>query len=84
MLTHKYFRVAQNFKHEKSIWDQTDFDSLGSKHCKNAKILKFGQYNILQNVIKILLHNNLVNPIIIVVYRSAGPDKSPDFPPKMP
>ena len=37
-------RVAQNFKHEKFIWDQTDSGSLGSKHCKNAKILKFGQY----------------------------------------
>ena len=37
-------RVAQNFKHEKFIWDQTDSGSLGSKHYKNAKILKFGQY----------------------------------------
>ena len=37
-------RVAQNFKYEIFIWDQTDSDSLGSKHYKNAKILKFGQY----------------------------------------
>ena len=37
-------RVAQNFKHEKFIWDQTDSGSLGSKHHKNAKMLKFGQY----------------------------------------
>ena len=35
-------RVAQNFKHEKFIWDQKDSSSLGSKHYKNAKILKFG------------------------------------------
>ena len=37
-------RAANNFKHEKFIWDQTDSGSLGSKHCKNTKILKFGQY----------------------------------------
>ena len=39
-----WIRVAQNFKYEKFIWDQTDSGSLGSKHYKNAKILKFGQY----------------------------------------
>ena len=37
-------RVTQNFKHEKFIWDQTDSDFLCSKHYKDAKILKFGQY----------------------------------------
>ena len=37
-------RVAQTFIHEKFVWDQTDFGFLGSKHYKNTKILKFGQY----------------------------------------
>ena len=37
-------RAAQNFKHEKFIWDQTDFGSLGSRYYKNAKLLTFGQH----------------------------------------
>ena len=41
---HLVLRAAQNFKHEKFIWDLTDSGSLGSKHYKIAKILKFRQY----------------------------------------
>ena len=40
----KPVRVAQNFKYEKFIWDQTDSCFLGSKQYKNAKILKFRKY----------------------------------------
>ena len=41
MLYKLHIRVAQNFKHEKFIWDQADSYSLRKRNAENVKIIEF-------------------------------------------